>query len=220
MLSCYFPIPLAGLICKIKPMRIACLLGFLMFSTTAAADGVTVAKAYGAAFSDMPSLIVQPGIKDECGGNGAANSDVIYCTSNNTVFLRDGAANGAYLIAHVMGHAVQVRHGVADIALREIRARRDEEAKLRGWVTRQVECIAGFMLARAGMPLPDLDQAFDQEPFTGSHWGRNPIRIGPKVSIGTSERAKWLAKGHGAKSLEACAVGEFGAELLIAAYRG
>ena len=201
-------------------MRMFALIWLLGFSNPAGADGLAVANAFAADFPDMPVLEVLADISTKCGANGVANGDVIYCTSDNTVYLRQGAEHSAYLVAHVMGHAVQVRHGVADVALREIRARRQEETKLRGWVTRQVECITGFMLARTEMPLPDLNVAFKHEPFIGSHWGRNPIRIGPKVSIGAEERIKWLEKGHTASGLEDCAVGEFGADLLIVAYRG
>jgi len=124
------------------------------------------------------------------------------------------SAKTAYEVAHLYGHAAQVRHGVADFALGQIRQRRSEENMLRGLVTRQVECIAGFLMARAGMGTFDLNGAFTEEPFTHSHWGRDPLRIGPTVSIGLDARAEWFAIGR-TGDLAACAPGEFTSDLLV-----
>jgi len=120
------------------------------------------------------------------------------------------------MLAHLYGHAVQVQHGVADFALGQIRQRRSEEAMLRGLVTRQVECIAGFIMARAGQDDVDLTTLFATEPFTDSHWGRDPLRIGPQVSIGLAVRADWFAIGQRG-DLAACGPGEFTADLLLEA---
>jgi len=122
------------------------------------------------------------------------------------------------LVAHAYGHAVQVQHGVADFALAQIRARRSEEAMLRGLVARQVDCIAGFLVARAGLAPADLTDWMAQEPFAGTHWGRDPLRIGPQVSVGLQARADWFAAGQGG-DLAVCAPGEFTADLLLEALR-
>jgi len=110
-------------------------------------------------------------------------------------------------MAHVLGHAIQVRHGVADVALRAIRSRRSEEQALRGMVTRQVECVAGVLMATAGEQ-PAMLRGFGQEPFTGSHWGRDPLNQGPRVSIGLEARAEWYEIGYAARDFAACTVGE------------
>jgi predicted metalloprotease len=124
----------------------------------------------------------------------------------------------AYLAAHAYGHAVQVQHGVADFALGQIRNRRNEEAMLRGLVARQVDCIAGFLVARAGLPNASLTDWFEDKPFAGVHWGRDPLRIGPVVSIGLASRDDWFQRGQGG-DLAVCGPGEFTADLLIDALR-
>lgn len=172
-------------------------------------------------FRDMPTLEPVMRIAGNCGADETVNGQMAYCTSRNVILYRQDSfyePGEAYELAHLYGHAVQVRHGVADVALREIRARPDEEAKLRGWVTRQVECIAGFIYGQSGLPAFSLLDNYDAEPLTGSHWGRDPLSKGPKVSIGLAARQEWFAKGN-AEGLAACTVGEFGAELLLKALR-
>ena len=142
--------------------------------------------------------------------------------SSNSIFITYDAMEspaGPYLLAHALGHAVQVRHGVADVALSTIRANRDNETALRKDVTRMVECIAGVLIARAGLPAPPLDQLFDLEPFTDSHWGRDPLRIGPQVTLGMAERNAWYQKGHAAGHPAACHTTLFSADLVVAAFR-
>lgn len=184
------------------------------------ADPATdVAHAARLAFDGMPVVRRVDAIAGNCGADETVNAHVAYCTSRNQIFLtRDAAAfpEAAYLVAHSYGHAVQVRHGVADFALAQIRARRPEEEMLRGLVERQVDCIAGFLVARAGLPPASLTDWFDAEPFAGSHWGRDPLHIGPEVSIGLAARAEWFAIGQGG-DIAACAPGEFGSDLLVAA---
>ena len=92
----------------------------------------------------MPSVRVVDQITGMCGADEGVSSRAAFCTSANEILLidRPGAADA---LAHVLGHAVQVRHGVADVALRTICARRSEEVTLRGYVERQVDCIAGFL---------------------------------------------------------------------------
>ena len=180
-----------------------------------------VVEAAHRSFDRMPALRLTSRIGALCGGDGATSGDSRYCTSENVIFVasglaeRLGAERAAYVVAHQMGHAVQVRHGVADLALARITAARSREAELRGMVVRQVECIAGVLLARAGLDPPDLVR----EPFTGSHWGRAPMAGGPRVTIGIDARRKWLAAGYRKRDLSVCAVGEFGADLLLRADR-
>jgi predicted metalloprotease len=176
-----------------------------------------VAAAAQAAFDRMPVIVRVDQIVGRCGADDSVNAVVAYCTTSNQILLARaavGAPRTPYMLAHVYGHAVQVQHGVADFALGQIRQRRAEEAMLRGLVTRQVECIAGFLLARAGLSAFDLQDAFADEPFTDSHWGRDPLRVGPEVSIGIVARAEWLARGQQG-DLAACGPGEFTADLLI-----
>jgi hypothetical protein len=193
---------------------------FAVMCGPALADTDALEIAVYLSFDDMPRVDHVSSVIDVCGGAGQVNPDIAFCTSENIVYRRKGADYSNYKLAHVIGHAVQVRHGIADIALREITKRPDEEVALRGMVTRQVECIAGFLMAKAEAPLIDLVAVFEDEPFTGSHWGRNPLRNGPQVSIGIEARAEWLGIGYRAKTLKECAVGEMGAELLLEAYLG
>ncbi|MEM7471075.1 MAG: hypothetical protein AAF340_06955 [Pseudomonadota bacterium] len=178
-----------------------------------------VATASYALFDDMPALKPVPRIEGTCGADAHVHPQMAYCTSANAILIHKDAERSpvaGYELAHLMGHAVQVRHGVADIALREIRRRPLEEAKLRGWVTSQVECIAGFLYNAAGGRAFDLEAAYTSEPFTGSHWGRNPLSKGPRVSIGTAARQHWFDLGLKG-DLGACAPGAFSADLLLEA---
>ncbi|HEV8033353.1 hypothetical protein [Yoonia sp.] len=194
------------------------IVALVLLAQAAGADPVAqVEAAARAAFDRMPVVQQVDQIAGLCGADESVNAVVAYCTTTNRILLaRDAvtAPQTPYMVAHVYGHAVQVQHGVADFALRQIRQRRTEEAMLRGLVTRQVECIAGFLLARAEVPLFDLQAAFAEEPFTDSHWGRDPLRVGPEVSIGMAARAEWLAIGQQG-DLAACGPGEFTAELLL-----
>ncbi len=67
------------------------------------------------------------------------------------------------------------------------------------------------------MPNTNLTRLYKSEPFTGSHWGREPLRIGPKVSIGLDARAEWFAKGQKTGQFETCSVGEMSAGLIVRA---
>jgi len=183
-----------------------------------AADPVVlVEQAARAAFDGLPMVRQVDQIAGQCGADDSVDPTAAYCTTTNQIFLARHAVDAPqtpYILAHLYGHAVQVRHGVADFALGQIRQRRAEEVMLRGLVTRQVECIAGFIVARAGVPQMDLNDLFSTEPFTASHWGRNPLQIGPEVSIGLAARADWFARGQQG-DLATCAPGEFTADLLL-----
>lgn len=203
-------------------MRILCCMIFA--GQAAVGDPVDqVMEAAQASFARMPDLQIVASIAGSCGADDSVNDNVAYCTSENTIFLSLQAAQSpqaAYLVAHVLGHAVQVQHGIADIALQEITQRRAEEATLRGYVASQVDCVAGFLYAKAGLGPAQLSDWFAQEPFTGTHWGRNPLRVGPQVAIGLAQRDAWFVRGQSTPDLGACAAGEFGTELLLRAYRG
>ncbi|MEM6595582.1 MAG: hypothetical protein AAF672_12405 [Pseudomonadota bacterium] len=185
-----------------------------------AGEGPKSAAVYDTAtrlFADMPQLVSVTRIEGNCGADDQVHDRMAYCTSTNSILISaDGQASpvAGYEIAHLLGHAVQVRHGVADIALREIRTRPEEEAKLRGWVTRQVACIAGFLYKEAGGAEFEITDFYETEPLTKSYWGRNPLSIGPRVSIGIEARQEWFDIGLEG-DLAACAPGEFGSELLI-----
>ncbi len=191
------------------------------FPTCAAADYKSVESAATSAFDRMPPVVVVEVIAGNCGANAGVNPKTAYCTSQNTIFVSEQATNlpeTPYLIAHLYGHAAQVRHGVADVAFAVIRSRPNEEAALRGMVTRQVECLAGMYMALAGLKELSLTDWFNEEPFIGSHWGRNPLSRGPGVSIGLAARDEWFQIGQKAVHPSACSVGEMNAELLVRAY--
>lgn len=193
-----------------------------LIAGSASADPLAaIGSAITASFDRMPQVQIVAQIAGRCGADELVNDAVVYCATQNRVYMADavtGRPEAAYLVAHIMGHAAQIQHGVADVALRTIRANPDQETALRRDVTRQVECLAGFFYSRAGLPKADLTDWMDQEPFTGSHWGRDPLTIGPQVSLGLSERAAWFARGQ-AGDLAACATEQFGADLLITALK-
>ncbi len=180
-----------------------------------------VASAARAAFDGMPRVARVDVIEGRCGADRHVNDQVAYCATRNVIFVTDAAAalpEAGYLVAHAYGHAVQVKHRVADFALAQIRSRPGEEQMLRGLVARQVDCIAGFLFARAGLPDARLTYWMTEEPFAGTHWGRDPLRIGPKVSIGLAARDEWFQLGQG-DDLAVCAPGEFSADLLLVALK-
>ena len=149
-----------------------------------------------------------------------SNPHIGYCTSERTIYVAPDFADrpqASYEMAHLLGHAIQVTQGVADVALREISSRRDEEDALRGMVTRQVDCVAGVLMARAGLAAIDLAAAYEAEPFTDAHWGRRPLNAGPRVSIGVAARAQWYGIGYAASDFAACTVGEMSADLIVEA---
>lgn len=168
-----------------------------------------------ASFERLPEVVVLPEVTERCGGGVLAPA--IYCTSENAIYL-SAALEGpeaAYALAHLYGHALQVRYGLADIALAAIRAEPAEEAAIRSRVTRQVECLAGVLLARAGIDVPPLDVLFEDEPMTDAHWGRSPVRSGPRVSIGLAARAEWFARGQAAADPAICAVDGLLPDLIV-----
>ena len=199
-------------------MRLVLVFG--LCAQTVFADPVAdVVMAADSAFDDMPSVLRVDQITGQCGADANVNNDIAYCTTRNQIFFAEhayGAPQAAYLVAHSFGHAVQVQHGVADFALRQITNRRSEEDMLRGLVARQVDCIAGYLMVQAGLPPTDLNDQFTQEPFDDVHWGRDPLQVGPVVSIGLAARAEWFAIGQ-TGDLSACAPGEFTADLLLEA---
>ena len=173
-------------------------------------------------FAAMPNVRVVSQIYGSCGADGAVSLRVVYCTSSNQILVAaDQLAlpEIGYLLGHAFGHAVQVKHGVADVALRTIRSRRQDEVVLRGYVDRQVDCIAGFLVAKAGFDRGSLTDWMTDDPFDDIHWGRHPLRSGPVMSVPLVDRNVWFMLGQSG-DLAVCAVGEFGADLLIAAYLG
>ncbi|MEJ6398216.1 neutral zinc metallopeptidase [Yoonia sp. 208BN28-4] len=188
-----------------------------------AETGDPLIAAARASYDTMPNVQLVAQIAGNCGANADVNDDVAYCTSNNTIYLtRDAAGKpyGFYLIAHGLGHAVQVQHGMADFALSQVRSRPQDEAALRGMVERQVDCLAGFLMARAGMQQGSPAQWFDADPFADAHWGRNPLSVGPVISIDLAARDEWFNVGQRASTPAACAVGELPVAPLMDDYKG
>lgn len=194
----------------------------LLCASPVAADPVAdVVAAAGAAFDRMPALVRVDAIAGRCGADDSVNSSVAYCTSANTVFLAEAAIDApqtAYLVAHAFGHAVQVQHGIADLALAQIRSRPFDEPLLRGLVERQVDCIAGFLMARAGQMPTRLTDWLSDDPLAGPHWGRDPLRVGPSLRLDLAARDEWVQRGQGG-DLAACAPEGFGSDLLLKALK-
>ncbi len=174
-------------------------------------------------FKNLPQVRLSIDVTAICSGDDQTNRLMRYCTSQNTIFVssflngrvesRDAAG---YMIAHMLGHGVQVRNGVADKALAMIRADPDNVAELRGMVERQVECIAGVIYARAGydpaMRLRDINGG--QEVFADKHWGRNPLTAAQIVRIGPEASERWFETGRDAGDYSVCSVGKITYEML------
>lgn len=156
-----------------------------------------------------------------CGGDGDdVNPYARFCSSERRIYINYANRPDievAYEVAHLLGHAVQVKIGIADIALAAITSEPEREQELRAMVTRQVECIGGVLFARAGVDRTSLKSIFTSEPFVGRHWGRNPLRRAPKVKIGLDERDKWFLKGQDAAEFSVCADGDISSDLLVSA---
>ena len=194
----------------------------LLLAQPALADPMAVHQTADAIFDRMPNVRSVDTIGDHCGAGRRTNPRIGYCTSENTIYVSTNFAarpTAAYEMAHVLGHAIQVQHGVADVAFQAIRSRRSEEGALRGMVTRQVECVAGVLVARTGLAPIDLTSHFNEEPFTDPHWGRRPLSGGPRVTIGIEARADWFTTGYDAADFAACSVGEMSSELIVQAER-
>lgn len=184
-----------------------------------------IVKVANDAFPNLPSVALTSNISAICGGDAATSREMRYCVTQNTIFVdwaladRRDAAQAAYMMGHMFGHAIQVRHGVADRALAAIRAEPAREGDLRAMVTSQVECLAGVLVARAGGQRGSPLDWFETAPFTGSHWGAAPLSRGPQVRIGLALRDKWFRVGAASQDVADCAVGEMGADLLVRAER-
>ena len=184
----------------------------LVWAGAAEADVIAVMSgAASRSFARMPQGVIVDQIAGQCGAGAAVDPRVAYCTTGNQILVAKAAYDlpqTAFLLGHAYGHAVQVQHGVADFALREIRRRPDEEVMLRGLVERQVDCIAGFLINRAGLPAMDLAALFRNEPLGSPHWVRDPFRVGPVVDVPVDARAEWFARGQDGY-IAVCAPGEF-----------
>lgn len=175
-----------------------------------------VERAVRASLPHMPAVSYGPFAVDTCDGANA-NPVARYCTSERRIHLsgRPRDVQTAYALAHLMGHAALVEHGIADIAWRSIRARPHEEQALRRMVTQQVECLAGVFMARAEVDIDPVIKSFTSEPFVGSHWGRRPLNRGPKVAIGLELRVNALRRGFDASAFSVCSYQEITPDLLL-----
>lgn len=174
-------------------------------------------------YAQMPNVVVVDAIAGNCGASAEVNPRVAYCTTQNRIFVAEGVLDDPsihYEIAHQFGHAIFVRHGLADVALAAIRANRSQEAFLRGQVSRQIDCLAGVLYVRSGLAAASLLDWFPEEPFTGKHWGRDPLRVGPTASIGLAARDEWFLKGQTVAHPRACEVPELPIDLLLEPFQG
>lgn len=180
--------------------------------SAAAWDGsplIPLVSVTQAAFDRAARVAITADLSVAC-GDASGLGGAVYCTDDGVIRITPdlaGDPRSIYLVAHLFGHTLQVRHGIADIALAAIRADPSREAELRGMVERQVDCLAGVLIARAGYPDIALTDLFATEPLTGPHWGADPVRDGPALSIGLAVRAEWFAVGQTARDPAACAVG-------------
>ena len=194
---------------------------FLLLAAPVHADPFAVHDAATSLFDRLPRAEQTDDMLESCGSGRSSNPHISYCANKNVIYYSPFFAvrpSASYEMAHILGHAIQVRHGVADVALREIRNRRDEEDALRGMVTRQVDCVAGVLMANAGLAPFDI-MSLGAEPFTDAHWGRQPINSGPRVSIGIAARQEWYSIGYTAQDFSACSVGEMSSDLIVGALR-
>lgn len=177
-------------------------------------------------FSRMPQVQLTSRIENLCEGGVRASKQVRYCTSLNVIYIAADLSKkmpreaAAYVLAHEFGHAVQVRHGIADVALAKIQSDRAREPELRAMVTKQVECIAGVLFGRAHPKSRAVPSTwFSGEMFSDRHWGRVPLSSGPEVSIGAAARDQWFATGRKSRDFASCTVGEMSAGLILRAER-
>lgn len=177
-------------------------------------------------FSRMPQVRLTSAIAQLCGGDARSNMLMRYCTDQNAIFVTSdlpdrvaGPEAAAYMLAHLYGHAVQVRHGQAARALDAVGADPGREAALRAQLAAQADCIAGFLHARATGYRGGLAGWFTAEPFTDSHWGRTPLADSPQGGIGPGGRERWYRTGQQAEDLAACAQPDLDAGPLLAAMR-
>lgn len=205
-------------------MRILTILAaFCVIASGVSADPTrAIDQAVRAVFTEMPDIEEVSEISGYCGATMTTNPDIIYCTNERRVYVRAGfwgEPQAPYALAHVMGHAAQVQHGVADRAFRAIQQSPQNEDALRSMVTRQVHCLAGVYYNRAGFVRTTLTSLYHREPFTKSYWGRDPVGRGPRVSIGMAPRNEWFLIGQGHGDPLQCSVEEVSAEPLARGLR-
>ncbi len=191
----------------------------MVANSSAIAAPAEIISAANASFQHLAEVVVVDQIDGRCGADDSVNPFAAYCTTDDTIFISKEAMNkpvADYLLAHVFGHVVQVEHGVADVALDAIWAEPSREKELRGYVARQVDCIAGVLVMRSGRSKMDLRKLLSADPFEDAHWGRNPLRAGPLMGIGLAARAKWFDIGQRG-DLSQCAAGDFSSDLLLRA---
>lgn len=193
-----------------------------LWSSVLTADPVDdVMAVANARFANMPQLQMVDTIAGNCGAKPNVNRAVAYCTTTGTIHLTRAARmtpQAPYLVAHVLGHAIQVRHGVADVALAAIRANRAQEPALRTNVEQMVDCIAGLLMFHAGHTPSNLTVWFETDPWAEPHWGRKPLSAGPIISVPLEMRNDWYRRGQG-DYLSACATQVFPVDLLLKVYR-
>ena len=177
-------------------------------------------------FSRMPQVRLTSRIADLCGGDADTNKAMRYCSDQNVIYVAadlpdrvQGPEAAGYLLAHLYGHAVHVRHGQATRVSEALRAAPDRESELRIQVAAQVECIAGFLHVRATAYQGGFNGWFAGEPFTGTHWGSTPLAATPQVSIGRASRERWFRIGQQADDLSACAQPDLDTQYLTRALR-
>ena len=189
------------------------LVAFMAALPCAADPATDIEAAALALLPDLPPIKTVEAIAGACGATHEPDEGTVACFGPARIMMTEAARSApdaAYRAAHAYAHAIKVETGLADLALRTIRARPDDEEALRAEVTEVVECVAGRLAASAGHP-----GAFpaDGEPFTDAHWGADLGR-GPEVSIGREARLEAFRRGAEGADYAICATDLFGPDLL------
>lgn len=167
---------------------------------TAAAIAPVVERAQQG-FRRMPQVRLTSALADICGADADTQTGAIFCTSLNAIYVdadlaRDlGPGAAAYFVAHLFGHALQLRHGTPPKA-------GDDEALARAEA--QADCIAGHLLAASGAARVRLADWFDDDPLEDVHWGADPLAGAMSVSLTLAARDAAFRAGEDAEGIAAC----------------
>ena len=176
-----------------------------------------VIAAAETAFARLPLVALTSNIRGICGGDAAASDLMRYCTGRNTIYVswdvddRLAGAPLAYLMAHMLSHGVQVRHGLAAATAEGAKAAQLEM---------QADCLAGVIMARADLaPGEGPADWFAAHPLTRAHWGAAPLAAMPAAQVAVSLRDQWYRRGRAGGDVAACATEDWPAPPLLDAVR-
>ncbi|WP_233417080.1 neutral zinc metallopeptidase [Halovulum marinum] len=161
-------------------------------------------RAAGRLFPNLPAVRLTSAIGRVCGGPPASEL-VRYCTSANLVYLaadidqRLSEPAAAYLVAHQLGHAAQLRAGIAA---------RADTPELRAALELQADCLAGVILSSTETTASDPAVRAATDHLTAPHWGAEPIENGRPEPLPPTIRGEWLQWGYREADAGRCEVGD------------